>query len=67
MKIRFTEARLLLSGERVEAGEERDFGESENSAFVKNHVAEYVTEEKQQDEAPAAGEQTASEEVKSNG
>jgi len=48
-KIRFTEARLLLSGERVEAGDERDFGESENAAFVNNKVSVWAT-----DPAPAA-------------
>ena len=70
-KIRFTEPRELLSGEKVAAGEERDFGESENAAFVNNGVAEHVIEESAaapQPAAPAAPAEAVetTEEVKSN-
>ena len=40
--IRFTEDRRLLDDSIVKAGEERDFGEAENAAFVNNRVAVFV-------------------------
>lgn len=60
--IRFIEDRQLLSGERVKAGDERDFGESENAAFVRNQVAEYVSPP-----AAAAGEEINPQEVTAHG
>ena len=48
-KIIFTENRRLLDESLVRAGEERDFGEAENAAFVQNGVAKFAPTE-----APAA-------------
>lgn len=42
--IRFTEDRRLLDDSIVKAGEERDFGETENAAFVNNRVAVFVNQ-----------------------
>lgn len=41
-KIIFTESRMLLDNSVVKVGEERDFGDAENSAFVQNGVAKWA-------------------------
>lgn len=41
-RIRFTEERRLLDDSIVQTGEEKDFGDAENAAFVANGVAEWV-------------------------
>jgi hypothetical protein len=41
-KIRFIEERRLLDNCLVQIGDERDFGDEENAAFVLNGVAEFV-------------------------
>lgn len=58
-KIIFTESRMLLDNSVVKAGDERDFGDAENTAFVQNGVAKWVVSPASAVEAPAISPEAA--------
>ena len=58
-KIIFTESRMLLDNSVVKAGDERDFGDAENTAFVQNGVAKLVVSPASAVEAPAISPEAA--------
>lgn len=62
-KIIFTEGRMLLDNSIVKIGDERDFGDAENAAFVQTGVAKFVVPAQVSTAAPVSPEAAAAAQV----